>query len=177
MQDIAVQFEKHFWIHSVSLFPPQVHVGRSPKNNSFIVDNSYTYWVFNLENIKRELSGNELIKLLEPYIKDQKITVNKPTAPKEYYLNDIKLEPLKFYEQHNSWFIGEITDNKTKITNPCFKYNITWEENRKGFKINNGLLPTCTCGGNNETEWIQQCFSNWTAMSCIYSKFERKQMY
>ncbi|WP_339043109.1 hypothetical protein [Spiroplasma endosymbiont of Apeira syringaria] len=33
MQDIAVQFEKHCWIHSVSLFPPQVHVGRSPLNN------------------------------------------------------------------------------------------------------------------------------------------------
>lgn len=33
------------------------------------------------------------------------------------------------------------------------------------------------CGGNNDTEWIHQCFSNWTAMSCIYSKFERKQMY
>ncbi|WP_339042610.1 hypothetical protein [Spiroplasma endosymbiont of Apeira syringaria] len=33
MQDIAVQFEKHFWIHSVSLFPPQVHVGRSPIMN------------------------------------------------------------------------------------------------------------------------------------------------
>ncbi|WP_339041901.1 hypothetical protein [Spiroplasma endosymbiont of Apeira syringaria] len=32
MQDIAVQFEKHCWIHSVSLFPPQVHVGRSPIN-------------------------------------------------------------------------------------------------------------------------------------------------
>ncbi|WP_339042460.1 hypothetical protein [Spiroplasma endosymbiont of Apeira syringaria] len=30
MQDIAVQFEKHCWIHSVSLLPPQVHVGRSP---------------------------------------------------------------------------------------------------------------------------------------------------
>ncbi|WP_339041686.1 hypothetical protein [Spiroplasma endosymbiont of Apeira syringaria] len=30
MQDIAVQFEKHFLIHSFSLFPPQVHVGRSP---------------------------------------------------------------------------------------------------------------------------------------------------
>ncbi|WP_339041670.1 hypothetical protein [Spiroplasma endosymbiont of Apeira syringaria] len=30
MQDIAVHFEKHCWIHSVSLFPPQVHVGRSP---------------------------------------------------------------------------------------------------------------------------------------------------
>ncbi len=30
MQDIAVQFEKHCWTHSVSLFPPQVHVGRSP---------------------------------------------------------------------------------------------------------------------------------------------------
>ncbi|WP_339042254.1 hypothetical protein [Spiroplasma endosymbiont of Apeira syringaria] len=37
MQDIAVQFEKHFWIHSVSLFPPQVHVGRSPfLKNTFI---------------------------------------------------------------------------------------------------------------------------------------------
>ncbi|WP_339043087.1 hypothetical protein [Spiroplasma endosymbiont of Apeira syringaria] len=34
MQDIAVQFEKHFLIHSVSLFPPQVHVGRSPLLNS-----------------------------------------------------------------------------------------------------------------------------------------------
>ncbi|WP_339041151.1 hypothetical protein [Spiroplasma endosymbiont of Apeira syringaria] len=33
MQDIAVQFEKHCWIHSVSLFPPQVHVGRSPISN------------------------------------------------------------------------------------------------------------------------------------------------
>ncbi|WP_339041700.1 hypothetical protein [Spiroplasma endosymbiont of Apeira syringaria] len=34
MQDIAVQFEKHCWIHSVSLFPPQVHVGRSPNLNT-----------------------------------------------------------------------------------------------------------------------------------------------
>ncbi|WP_339040257.1 hypothetical protein [Spiroplasma endosymbiont of Apeira syringaria] len=33
MQDIAVQFEKHCWIHSVSLFSPQVHVGRSPLKN------------------------------------------------------------------------------------------------------------------------------------------------
>lgn len=107
------------------------------KNNTFIIDENYTYWVFNLENIKRELSGNELIKLLEPYISEQKITVNKPIAPKEYYINDIKLEPLTFYEQHNSWFMGEITDPKTKITNPCFKYNITWEQDNRSFKINN----------------------------------------
>ncbi len=107
------------------------------KNNSFTVDNNYTYWVFNFENIKKELNGNELIKLLEPYISEQKIIVNKPIAPKEYYLNNIKLEPLTFYEQYNSWFISEITDNKTNITNPCFKYNITWEENKKNFRINN----------------------------------------
>ncbi|WP_339041164.1 hypothetical protein [Spiroplasma endosymbiont of Apeira syringaria] len=37
MQDIAVQFEKHCWIHSVSLFPPQVHVGRSPNFNYKLV--------------------------------------------------------------------------------------------------------------------------------------------
>ena len=107
------------------------------KNNSFIVDDKYTYWVFNLENIKREMNGQELLDLLKPYIAEQKIIVNKQEAPKEYYLNDIKLEPLTFYEQHNSWFIGEITDNKTKITNPCFKYNITWEQDNKNFKINN----------------------------------------
>lgn len=106
------------------------------KNNIFIIDNNYTYWVFNLENIKKELNGNELIKLLEPYIAEQKIIVNTPSVPKEYYLNDIKLEPLMFYEHHNSWFIGEITDPKTNITNPCFKYNIQWQNN-KSFKINN----------------------------------------
>ncbi len=63
------------------------------------------------------------------------------------------LNTIKLYERNNE-ILDEITINK-----------------------NYGLLPTCTCGGNNETEWIQQCFSNWTAMSCIYSKFERKQMY
>ncbi|MBP1526741.1 hypothetical protein [Spiroplasma endosymbiont of Dactylopius coccus] len=107
------------------------------KNNSFTVDNNYTYWVFNLENIKKEMNGQELLELLKPYLSEQKITVNKQEAPKEYYINDIKLEPLIFYEQHNSWFIGEITDNKTKITNPCFKYNITWQQDNKSFKINN----------------------------------------
>ncbi|WDA53623.1 MAG: hypothetical protein PPFGHCPK_01322 [Spiroplasma endosymbiont of Drosophila atripex] len=106
------------------------------KNNSFTVDDNYTYWVFNLENVKKEMNGQELLKLLKPYISEQKITVNKQEAPKEYYLNDIKLEPLTFYEGHNSWFIGEITDYKTKITNPCFKYNITWEQDNKSFKIN-----------------------------------------
>ncbi|WJG70337.1 hypothetical protein [Spiroplasma ixodetis] len=106
------------------------------KNNSFIIDNTYTYWVFNSENIKKEMNCQELLELLKPYLSEQKVTVNKSETPKEYYLNDIKLEPLTFYEQHNSWFIGEITDNKTNITNPCFKYNIRWEENKKSFKIN-----------------------------------------
>ncbi len=38
MQDIVFQFEKYYWTHSISLFPPQVHVGRSPNNyfNKFI---------------------------------------------------------------------------------------------------------------------------------------------
>ncbi|WP_339041524.1 hypothetical protein [Spiroplasma endosymbiont of Apeira syringaria] len=43
MQDIAVQFEKHCWIHSVSLFPPQVHVGRSPFSNLRILFISFTF--------------------------------------------------------------------------------------------------------------------------------------
>ncbi|BDT04495.1 hypothetical protein SHM_21410 [Spiroplasma ixodetis] len=32
MQDIVFQFEKYYWTHSISLFPPQVHVGRSSLN-------------------------------------------------------------------------------------------------------------------------------------------------
>ncbi|WP_342276481.1 hypothetical protein [Spiroplasma endosymbiont of Nebria brevicollis] len=47
----------------------------------------------------------------------------------------------------------------------------------KNKKLKNGLLPTCTCGGKNELKWIQQNISNWKTMSCIYSKFETKQMY
>ncbi|WP_286642562.1 hypothetical protein [Spiroplasma ixodetis] len=60
------------------------------------------------------------------------------------------------------------------------KVNIYYRKFRKFcfiFKNKNGLLPTCTCGGNNEIEWVQQCFSNRTGLFKIYSKFEEKQMY
>ncbi|WP_342275842.1 hypothetical protein [Spiroplasma endosymbiont of Nebria brevicollis] len=115
------------------------------KNNSFIVDDKYTYWVFNLENIKKELIGMELKELLKPYINSQKITINQPPAKKEYYINKIKLEELTFYEEHNGWFIGEIKDPKTNIINSCFKYNVKWVENNKAYKIieyNHNDLPT-----------------------------------
>ncbi|WP_339043409.1 hypothetical protein [Spiroplasma endosymbiont of Apeira syringaria] len=46
MQDIAVQFEKHFWIHSVSLFPPQVHVGRSPIIKNKIIKNGFSPFMY-----------------------------------------------------------------------------------------------------------------------------------
>ncbi len=42
------------------------------------------------------------------------------------------------------------------------------------YKNKSGLLPTCTCGGNNEIEWVQQYFSNRTRLFEIYSKFEGK---
>ncbi|WP_339041048.1 hypothetical protein [Spiroplasma endosymbiont of Apeira syringaria] len=69
-------------------------------------------------------------------------------------------------------------NNAFQTEQQCLAYIANLKENKciRCFNFN-GLLPTCTCGGNNETEWIQKCFSNWTAMSCIYSKFERKQMY
>ncbi|WP_375317255.1 hypothetical protein [Spiroplasma endosymbiont of Virgichneumon dumeticola] len=115
------------------------------KNNSFMVDDKYTYWVFNLENVKREMNGQELLNLLQPFLAKQKITVNKPPAKKEYYINETKLEELTFYEEHNGWFIGEIKDPKTNIINPCFKYNVKWVENNKSYKIieyNHNDLPT-----------------------------------
>ncbi|WP_375316843.1 hypothetical protein [Spiroplasma endosymbiont of Virgichneumon dumeticola] len=85
------------------------------KNNSFMVDDKYKYWVFNLENVKREMNGQELLNLLQPFLAKQKITVNKLPAKKEYYINKTKLEELTFYEKHNGWFIGEIKDPKTNI--------------------------------------------------------------
>ncbi|WP_339041231.1 hypothetical protein [Spiroplasma endosymbiont of Apeira syringaria] len=51
MQDIAVQFEKHCWIHSVSLFPPQVHVGRSPLNILFAQNKPIIFNEINIKNI------------------------------------------------------------------------------------------------------------------------------
>ncbi|WP_375317836.1 hypothetical protein [Spiroplasma endosymbiont of Virgichneumon dumeticola] len=42
------------------------------KNNSFMVDDKYTYWVFNLENVKREMNGQELLNLLQPFLAKQK---------------------------------------------------------------------------------------------------------
>ncbi|WP_350319072.1 UPF0236 family transposase-like protein [Spiroplasma ixodetis] len=58
-----------------------------------------------------------------------------------------------------------------------FKNLQVFEANPVKVKLENGLLPTCTCGGNNEIEWVQQCFSNRTGLFKIYSKFEEKQMY
>ncbi|WP_342276701.1 hypothetical protein [Spiroplasma endosymbiont of Nebria brevicollis] len=70
-------------------------------------------------------------------------------------------------------------NTKYRIYYNCSKIPVTILESGvyKVIELFNGLLPTCTCGGKNELKWIQQNISNWKTMSCIYSKFETKQMY
>ncbi|BDT04153.1 hypothetical protein [Spiroplasma ixodetis] len=55
--------------------------------------------------------------------------------------NENELISCEFYEQYNGYYI--FTNDKNQ---ECFKYNITWEQDMKSFKINNGLLSTSTCG-------------------------------
>ncbi len=69
-----------------------------------------------IESIK----GSDILK----YIKNiPDITINQ---------NKDELISCEFYEQYNGYYI--FTNDKNQ---ECFKYNITWEENRKSFKINN----------------------------------------
>ncbi|WP_286641117.1 hypothetical protein [Spiroplasma ixodetis] len=64
-----------------------------------------------------------------------------------------------------------------KIFYACYVKNVVLPIDMIRNEKINGLLPTCTCGENNEIEWVQQCFSNRTGLFKIYSKFEEKQMY
>lgn len=69
----------------------------------------------NIESIK----GSEILK----YIKNiSNININE---------NELIPCNEQYNPQYNGYYIGKI-NNKD-----CFKYNITWEKNRKSFKINN----------------------------------------
>ncbi|WP_342276214.1 hypothetical protein [Spiroplasma endosymbiont of Nebria brevicollis] len=94
--------------------------------NSFNIDETRIYWVFK-DNIKKELNGVQLKELLKQYIqiedlKEKPIINNKMIE---------KLITLEFYKKYNGYYIGQIKNEE------CFKYNITWEKDRKSFKINN----------------------------------------
>ncbi|WP_342275797.1 hypothetical protein [Spiroplasma endosymbiont of Nebria brevicollis] len=96
------------------------------KKNSFNIDETRIYWVFK-DNIKKELNGVQLKELLKQYIqiedlKEKPIIYNKIIE---------KLITLEFYKKYNGYYIGQIKNEE------CFKYNITWEKDRKSFKINN----------------------------------------
>lgn len=68
----------------------------------------------NISSIK----GSEILK----YIK------NIPNVA----ANENELISCEFYEQYNGYYIF-----KNDKEEECFKYNITWEQDRKSFKINN----------------------------------------
>lgn len=93
------------------------------KNNTFLIDDKKNYWVFK-NDVKKEFTGDELKKLLLPYIKLNKEKIQDKTIIQ-------LLKPLWFYERFNGWYIGNINGND------CFKYNITWkDENSNNFTIN-----------------------------------------
>ncbi|WP_342276782.1 hypothetical protein [Spiroplasma endosymbiont of Nebria brevicollis] len=63
------------------------------------------------------IKGSEILK----YIKN----IPNVTA------NENELISCEFYKKYNGYYIGQIKNEE------CFKYNITWEKDRKSFKINN----------------------------------------
>ncbi|WP_338979060.1 hypothetical protein [Spiroplasma endosymbiont of Panzeria rudis] len=67
-----------------------------------------------IESVK----GSDILK----YIK------NIPNITK----NENELISCEFYEQYNGYYIFKNDKNQK-----CFKYNITWEQDMKSFKINN----------------------------------------
>ncbi|BDT02822.1 hypothetical protein SHM_04680 [Spiroplasma ixodetis] len=83
MQDIVFQFEKYYWTHSISLFPPQVHVGRSSINN----------WKNPIQEHK-----NKLEEIYQNFLKSQelsKVLFNKSiNTYKPHFINKMKREVL-----------------------------------------------------------------------------------
>ncbi|WP_425381524.1 hypothetical protein [Spiroplasma endosymbiont of Polydrusus pterygomalis] len=83
-----------------------------------IEDFNYKLGKKSIKNNIQSIKGSDILK----YIK------NIP----DIITNENELISCEFYEQYNGYYIF-INDKNQK----CFKYNITWEENRKSFKINN----------------------------------------
>ncbi|WP_342275952.1 hypothetical protein [Spiroplasma endosymbiont of Nebria brevicollis] len=94
--------------------------------NSFNIDETRIYWVFK-DNIKKELNGVQLKELLKQYIQIEDLK-EKPIINNKIIE---KLITFEFYKKYNGYYIGQIKNEE------CFKYNITWEKDRKSFKINN----------------------------------------
>ncbi|WJG70738.1 hypothetical protein [Spiroplasma ixodetis] len=99
-----------------------------------------------------------------------------PTAASLWCLNQSKTKAHKLSEFYHSNVTMQFKNNH-ELANSIIDYYLIQAQKYTQLIIKNGLLPTCTCGGNNEIEWVQQCFSNRTGLFKIYSKFEEKQMY
>ncbi|WP_342276166.1 hypothetical protein [Spiroplasma endosymbiont of Nebria brevicollis] len=54
------------------------------KNNTFNIYDNNNYWIYNLENIKKELTGVQLKELLKPYINNA-LWINYWYWPRGYW--------------------------------------------------------------------------------------------
>ncbi|WP_339042794.1 hypothetical protein [Spiroplasma endosymbiont of Apeira syringaria] len=181
MQDIAVQFEKHCWIHSVSLFPPQVHVGRSPLIKSFNDLKRYyksitIYYDYDIKTVQ-EIHNNSIPTITSTLYTDFSIEENF-TNPKKYDgIQEILLKDLIFQDNPpvNNLRLGYWSHNTSGSTIQLEKesgianiYGITNEHynlNNYKFKIkdngniggwennfeNNNFLNYCIV--NNNLKW------------------------
>ncbi|WJG71349.1 hypothetical protein SIXOD_v1c27690 (plasmid) [Spiroplasma ixodetis Y32] len=145
-------------------------------NKSFFKSNFRTQSYETFKGWKSIIWGNilELGKNVFQLIKDNNYDLKNATYLQnlgQYWTKDIFNNSI----QKNIDEYSEINDLHAKQLDNLEKYMSELYDN--SFKLINGLLPTCTCGGNNEIEWVQQCFSNRTGLFKIYSKFEEKQMY
>ncbi|WP_375316908.1 hypothetical protein [Spiroplasma endosymbiont of Virgichneumon dumeticola] len=92
------------------------------KNKKILIkifeDWNYKLGKKSITNDISSIKGSEILK----YVKN----IPNVTA------NENELISCEFYEQYNGYYIF-----KNDKEEECFKYNITWEQDRKSFKINN----------------------------------------
>ncbi len=171
-------------------------MGRSPKINWEIITSKESDY---------QLKEAELNKLKNFYLKNKNEEIknyNFSSLITDFKVNwndysklTIDQQQILFYKKIGKYkaYLESISNDNQIIKNEfsnCFKYfkNINEIISKEKIKYKNqelknydelinGLLPTCTCGGNNEIEWVQQYISNRKRLFEIYSKFEGKQMY
>ncbi|WP_342265952.1 hypothetical protein [Spiroplasma endosymbiont of Villa modesta] len=101
-----------------------------PKQYTSIDENNKKIALKIFENFDYKLGKNSITENMKS-IKGSEVLKYIKNIP-DITTNENELISCEFYEQYNGYYI--FTNDKNQ---ECFKYNITWEQDMKSFKINN----------------------------------------
>ncbi|WP_339046997.1 hypothetical protein [Spiroplasma endosymbiont of Colias croceus] len=101
-----------------------------PKQYTSIDENNKKIALKIFENFDYKLGKNSITENMKS-IKGSEVLKYIKNIP-DITTNENELISCEFYEQYNGYYIFKNDKNQE-----CFKYNITWEQDMKSFKINN----------------------------------------